>query len=740
MTWLTVLAPSGPTEPPELAAGRLAPLLALARSAGPVQLALVGRPRRVGLHARAAAAGPLAGLLRAGYPTADVAPGAEPFDDDPPRHAVGASWWLPAERALPDLLPRLLAGLAEVGLGESGVVSAVIEPAPAAAVRRLAAGAARLEAGLGGAEPLWSRCLTAPALALGEVLSAALSAAPAGPAARPRPRATASELAAARVAQARLAGGCAAVTLRTGWAATDPDRAAAGHATLAAVLAAGGLERTGADGAKVWAAIRSGRPERRARRRCVLGAAEIAALVRLPGADEPVAPLARAGSARRPAARPLDPAGIRLAVSHGPGAGEPVGVSVAQLMTHAYVVGPSGTGKTALLTRLVLGLAEQRVAAVVLDPHGDLIRQVLSRLPDAALGATSVLNLTATRGLPTLNPLWVDRGPDPELVERLRTRRVDAVVKVFADLWGLNPASTPNLLHFLKAALTALVATGSGCLADLPRFLTDPVFRGYVLQLADSPRATARWAEFDGFDRGEKTRTVRAILNKAAAFDSDPVLGTVFGDPGPGLRLEDCIDHGRLLLVDLPRGLVGPATGALVGSLLVTMLHLTVLAREELAPGERRPVVAVIDEFQEFSLTSFAEVVTSARKYGLGLVVANQNLATVAALNPTVLETLLANAATYCAFRLAAGDAARLFRSFPGLRPEDLAGQGSFECYWRHSGPRGPEVTSARTEPLVPPVRDHPALAGLRAALRPAAVAGPARLSLPTPAAPQDDW
>lgn len=386
-------------------------------------------------------------------------------------------------------------------------------------------------------------------------------------------------------------------------------------------------------------------------------------------------------------------------------------------MSHAYLIGPSGTGKTTLLTRLVLDLAASGTAGVVLDPHGDLVRQVLGRLPDAHTGRVSLLDLADPDRLPTINPLWVPPDP-PGGVAVARAVRSAAVTAVFADLWGLHRAATPNLLHFLEAALAALVASGTGCLATLPRFLTDGAYRADVVRAGGDPRVAARWAEFAELSREDRSRTVRAVLNKAADFDRNPLLSTVFGDPGPGLRVEDTMDAGRLLLVSLPRGLVPEGTVELLGSLLVSLPYQAALAREARPPRERPPVVAVIDEFQEFALSTFAKVLTATRKYGLGLVLANQNLSRVHAVSPDVLATLLANTGTLVAFRTGPADADTLAPLLAPFDAADLAALAPYECYWRVPTPAGPRTAAARTTPPSAPVRDENGLRALSAALR----------------------
>jgi len=150
----------------------------------------------------------------------------------------------------------------------------------------------------------------------------------------------------------------------------------------------------------------------------------------------------------------------------------------------------------------------------------------------------------------------------------------------------------------------------------------------------------------------------------------------------------------------------------------VSLLYQAALAREARPAAQRPPVVAVIDEFQEFALTTFAKVVTATRKYGLGLVVANQNLSRIRTVAPDILSTLLANAGTVVTFRTAPGDAEVLAPLMSPFDAEDLVHLAPYECYWRVPTPAGPQVVSARTRNLPPPVRTDSDITALSARLR----------------------
>lgn len=731
--WLHVVVPRDNHSAPFTAEQLYAALHAATLRRQWTEVALVGAPRHVGIYLRAERSrlAPIRALVRATYPDADVVLA------DPPLPAsvaavTGARWRLREHAAFPiktvrefdnsEPMAMTLGALAEAATttGEHGLVHLALAAAPARFHRDAKALALALARG-DIPQPLWARAVSVPLDVLTTAVTQLVS--PTTMTTPELPVVHADLDAQLKWVNGKAAQAGFAVTLRTAWAAPSQRHAEEGHAGLVAALGQfavpgqNALDPSLPLGTVDWPGLLGGVPARR--ERVVLGTAELAALCHLPGPDLVVPHLTRTGARRREQRRPVAADALVVAETTHRDHPEPVGPRVRDLMTHAYLVGPSGTGKTSLLARLVLSLTERRTAAVVLDPHGDLVRQTLAALPDETQARVRLFDITDPASLPPINPLWLPPPPDENAAAVARAVRSAAVTAVFADLWRLDKGNAPNLMHFLEAALAALVATGDSCLADLPRFLTDGAFRADVVRRANDARIAARWREFAALAPDDRSRTVRSILNKAADFDRNPILATVFGDPGPGLRLDEVMDSGELLLVNLPRGLVPEGTVELVGSLLVTLLYQTALAREARPPDERPPVIAVIDEFQEFALSTFAKIVTATRKYGLGLVVANQNLSRLHAVGPDVLSTLLANVGTLVAFRTGAADAEYLAPMFDPFEADDLRSQAAYECYWRLTLDGTPQpVVSARSLPPPETIRHGDVLRALTDGVR----------------------
>jgi len=201
------------------------------------------------------------------------------------------------------------------------------------------------------------------------------------------------------------------------------------------------------------------------------------------------------------------------------------------------------------------------------------------------------------------------------------------------------------------------------------------------------------------------------------------------------------MDSGRIVLVSLPRGLVPEGTVSLIGSVLVTLAYQAAMARESRPESDRPPVIAVIDEFQELALSTFSQVLTATRKYGLGVVLANQNLSRIETVSHDLLSTLLAGVGSLVAFRTAPGDARVLAPYIHPFDADDLTALAPHESYWRTPGPLGPQVIAATTTPPANPLRGDAEVAALKSRLRipgrPLIVGGPQQ---PAPGPDGPDW
>jgi hypothetical protein len=355
-----------------------------------------------------------------------------------------------------------------------------------------------------------------------------------------------------------------------------------------------------------------------------------------------------------------------------PGRERPLAISATDSLRHTYVLGPSGVGKSTLLSKLIAQDMAAGRAVAVIEPKTDLIAEVLAHVPLARVNDVVLLDpkdLFATVGL---NPLAGDRR-NPELI-------ADGLLAIFKNLYG--PLLGPRTTDILSAALHTLAQVPDMTLIALPLILSDAGFRRRALTHIDDPIALEPfWAAFENWSEAARTEAVAPLLNKVRPFLLRPQLRAVLGQSRPRFDVLDVFTKRRILLVDCSKGALGPETAALLGGLVIAQLWGATLRRGTIAPERRHPVSVYVDEFQDYLRlpTDLGDALAQARGLGVGFTLANQYLHQ---LDPA-MRSALANVQSRICFHLSDEDASVMASRGSGLDPEDFTNLGAYEFYAR---------------------------------------------------------
>jgi hypothetical protein len=341
-----------------------------------------------------------------------------------------------------------------------------------------------------------------------------------------------------------------------------------------------------------------------------------------------------------------------------------IGLTVADARHHLHVVGATGTGKSTLLTNLILADATAGRGVAVLDPKGDLITDLLARLPADVGDRLVVIDPVETEAPPSWNVLDT-HGRDPDLV-------VDQIVGVFARLyaayWG------PRTDDVFRSACLTLIGDGDVpvTLADIPRLLSDPVYRASRIRgLSDPAGLGGFWTWYNQLSDTGRSQVVGPVMNKLRAVLSRRFAADLFGSAASTFTLGDILDGG-ILLARLPKGLLGDDTTRLVGSLLLSGLWQAATARADTPEEHRLDATIYVDECHNFLHLpgSLDDVLAEARGYHLSLTLAHQHLGQ---LPRDIADAVHANARNKAFFTLSPDDARVLARHVgPYLTAEDL--------------------------------------------------------------------
>jgi hypothetical protein len=434
----------------------------------------------------------------------------------------------------------------------------------------------------------------------------------------------------------------------------------------------------------------------------VLNVSELVGLLGWPLGDQPLPGVPRDASRwLRPDPR-IRPHRRVLGAATAPGEDRQLGLSIDDARHHLHVIGPTGTGKSTLLANLICQDIAAGRGVVVIEPKGDLVQDVLARIPQERVGDVVVLDPTETDYPIGLNPLLV-RGRSPELV-------ADQVLAVFHGLYEQNWG--PRMQDILHASLLTLAGRGDASLCVLPALLTNPAVRRRLRAGIDDPIALEPfWAWFDAISDAERLQATAPVLNKLRPFLLRKSVRAIVGQVEPRFRIDEVFSKRKIVLVSLAKGLIGPEAAALLGSLFVAELWQAVLGRGRVPVERRHPVVVYADEFQDYVHlpTDMADALAQARGLGVGLTLAHQHLAQ---LPGNLKAAVLANARSRVCFQLSGDDAQAIARLAGDLlQASDLQRLHRYEAYAQLVV--GGEVTdfaSIRTLPLPAPTSDPAAV------------------------------
>jgi hypothetical protein len=334
---------------------------------------------------------------------------------------------------------------------------------------------------------------------------------------------------------------------------------------------------------------------------------------------------------------------------------------------HLYIIGQTGTGKSGLLELLTLSDIYHQQGFAVVDPHGDYAVNSMKFIPESRIKDVVYFNPADTEFPIGFNPMEVH---DPNMKGHTSSELVGVLKRMF-ESWG------PRLEYILRYTILALLDTPGTTMLDITRMLTDRTFRNKILDNVTDPVVKQFWTiEFASWNDKFAAEAVAPVLNKVGAFVANPMIRNIIGQPKSTFNVRKIMDEGKILVVNLSRGLMGEDNAAIMGALMVTKIQLAAMSRADIAHvDDRRPFYLYVDEFQNFATDSFAVILSEARKYGLNLTVANQYISQMA---PEVRDAVFGNVGSMIAFRVGADDAGILTKYFePQFEAQDLLQQNN---------------------------------------------------------------
>src|SRR5918992_408366 len=330
------------------------------------------------------------------------------------------------------------------------------------------------------------------------------------------------------------------------------------------------------------------------------------------------------------------------------------------------IIGANGTGKSALISRLIHQDIRNNLGLALLDPHGDLTRTVISSMPDDRLKDVIYLNLEDVD-----YPFGLNLFECPRLTIADMAKTASFVYHVFQKIWQLDNASSPRLLGVLRALTLTLIENPGNTLSEAPLLLSSHTIRAKMIENLTNQKIILFWENYNRRSQRDRFELTASTGNKISALLDKLMIRNIVSQSKTTIDFRNIMDSGKILLVQVSPQFEQAST--LIGSILIGKLLLSAMSRTDTPEENRRQFNLYIDEVQRFQTPDLATLISEARKYRISTSSANQVLAQLSEENRA---SLLA-AGNLIVFRVSGEDGKTLAPSFDSTPQQVVIGYES---------------------------------------------------------------
>jgi CxxC-x17-CxxC domain-containing protein len=356
------------------------------------------------------------------------------------------------------------------------------------------------------------------------------------------------------------------------------------------------------------------------------------------------------------------------------GGNEMFGIKRKDRRQHMYILGKSGTGKSALMSNLIIQNVWNGEGLCLVDPHGELVETVLKSIPEHRIKDVVYFNPADTEFCIGFNPLELH---DPKYKHLVASGLMGIFTKIWANVWSAR------MEYIMNNTILALLDTPGSTLLGITRMLVDKDYRQIIIGNVKDPMVKAFWVhEFEQWKEQFRNEAIAPIQNKVGQFLSSSIIRNIVGQQQSTIDIFEMMNQGKIFLVNVSKGRIGEDNSALLGAMIITKIQLAVMERVRIPEEERRDFYLYVDEFQNFATDSFASILSEARKYRLCLTLAHQYTAQISGGDDDLKDAVFGNVGSMIIFRVGAEDAKDLEKEFaPEFIPEDFVGLPNYQIY-----------------------------------------------------------
>lgn len=369
--------------------------------------------------------------------------------------------------------------------------------------------------------------------------------------------------------------------------------------------------------------------------------------------------------------------GTHIGFGYYRGVKRPVFIGPKDRMRHTYIIGKTGVGKSELLKEMIKQDIKSGYGVCVMDPHGDLIDDVIRYIPAERAEDVIYFDPSCTERPMGLNLLEAKTEDQKHFI-------TTAIINLMYKLY--DPQRTgiigPRFEHAVRNAMLTVMSDEGATLVEVMRCLQDPKYVQELLPKVQDPIVRRYWtdqiAQTSDFHKSE---VLDYIVSKFGRFVTNKTMRNIIGQSKSAFDFRKVMDEGKILLVNLSKGKLGEENSSFLGLVLIPKILMSAMSRQEIPEDDRRDFYLYVDEFQNFATPDFAVILSEARKYHLALTVANQF---IGQMEEEVKNAVFGNVGTLMSFRLGVTDASYIQREFqPIFSESDLINIERFHAYMK---------------------------------------------------------
>jgi hypothetical protein len=313
---------------------------------------------------------------------------------------------------------------------------------------------------------------------------------------------------------------------------------------------------------------------------------------------------------------------------------------------------------------------------VVFDPHGELVEQILNKVPKERAEDLVFFDPSDTQRPMGLNLLeWKTKEQKDFLVQE--------AIQIFYKLFDPTGQGFigPQFEHWMRnAALTVMEYPEGGTLIEIPKLFTDDNFREMRVSYLKDPVVKSFWTQQMAKTADfHKSEMFNYFISKFGRFMTNITMRNIIGQPKSAFDFREAMDSGKVLLIKLAKGEIGEINSNLLGMIFVARMFTAALSRSDVDESERRDFYLYVDEFQNFATDTFSSILSEARKFRLNLNITNQYIAQIP---ENIRDAIIGNVGTKVAFRIGVPDAEFMEKEFePIANKTDLNNIDAYNAY-----------------------------------------------------------